>query len=352
MPKDVYNSHYEKLPNGEVRCIDDEIPFEIPSSWAWCRLRNIQYLLTDGTHNRPEYIEQGIPFVSVKDISQGHLDLSNTKYISLSSHKELSKRCNPQKGDLLISKVGTTGVPVIVDTDKPFSLFVSVALMKYFAAYTLPKFLIYLINSPLVQIQVTEHTRGVGNKNWVLNDIYNTLIALPPIAEQQRIVCRIEELVPIVDKYNKSQKELDILNVEISEKLKKSILQEAIRGRLVPQNPNDEPAEALLQRIKKEKERLVAEGKLKRKDLVESTIYRGDDNKYYEKCGNAVTCIDEEIQFDIPENWCWCRIGQVAEFINGLAFKPNEWETKGLPIIRIQNLSDANKQFNYTTKSV
>ena len=316
MPKDVYNSHYEKLPNGEVRCIDDEIPFEIPDSWMWCRLRNVQYLLTDGTHNRPEYVEQGIPFVSVKDISQGHLDLSNTKYISLSSHKELSKRCNPQKGDLLISKVGTTGVPVIVDTDKPFSLFVSVALMKYFAAYTLPKFLIYLINSPLVQIQVTEHTRGVGNKNWVLNDIYNTLIALPPIAEQQRIVCRIEELVPIVDKYNKSQKELDILNVEISEKLKKSILQEAIRGRLVPQNPNDEPAEALLQRIKKEKERLVAEGKLKRKDLVESTIYRGDDNKYYEQIGGKAIEVDSD--FDFPSTWKVVRLADICRLIDGV----------------------------------
>ena len=318
------NSHYEKLPNGEVRCIDDEIPFEIPDSWMWCRLRNVQYLLTDGTHNRPEYTEQGIPFVSVKDISQGHLDLSNTKYISLSSHKELSKRCNPQKGDLLISKVGTTGVPVIIDTDEPFSLFVSVALMKYFATYTLPKFLIYLINSPLVQTQVKEHTRGVGNKNWVLNDIYNTLIVLPPIAEQQRIVCKIDEMMPIVAKYNKSQKELDILNADISEQLKKSILQEAIQGRLVPQDNTEEPASELLKRIKAEKQKLVKEGKLKAKDITDSIIYKGDDNKYYEKCGNTLTCIDEEIIFDVPKGWELARLSNVAQIYTGNSISESE----------------------------
>ena len=335
------NSHYEKiLATGEVKCIDNEIPFEIPDSWMWCRLRNIQYLLTDGTHNRPEYTEQGIPFVSVKDISQGRLDLSNTKYISLSSHKELSKRCNPQKGDLLISKVGTTGVPVIIDTDKPFSLFVSVALMKYFATYTLPKFLIYLINSPLVQTQVKENTRGVGNKNWVLNDIYNTLIVLPPIAEQQRIVCEIDEMMPIVAKYNKSQKELDILNADISEQLKKSILQEAIQGRLVAQDSTDEPAIVLLERIREEKKKLVASGKLKKKDLTDSTIFKGDDNKYYEQIGGKCIDVTEEIPFDIPNSWEWCRLSQLARLITGTSYNKSDVCKDGIRILRGGNIQE------------
>ena len=337
------NSHYEKiLATGEVKCIDDEIPFEIPDSWMWCRLRNIQYLLTDGTHNRPEYTEQGIPFVSVKDISQGRLDLSNTKYISLSSHKELSKRCNPQKGDLLISKVGTTGVPVIIDTDKPFSLFVSVALMKYFATYTLPKFLIYLINSPLVQTQVKENTRGVGNKNWVLNDIYNTLIVLPPIAEQQRIVCEIDEMMPIVAKYNKSQKELDILNADISEQLKKSILQEAIQGRLVAQDSTDEPAIVLLERIREEKKKLVATGKLKKKDLTDSTIFKGDDNKYYEQIGGKCLDITQEIPFDIPNSWVWTRIKCIYQTSSGGTPEKGHPEYYGgtIPWVKVGDLSN------------
>ena len=235
--------------------------------------------MTDGTHNRPSYTEKGIPFISVKDISQGFLDLSNTKYISLSDHNVLAKRCNPQKGDILISKVGTTGVPVIVDTNEPFSLFVSVALIKFFPHYIAPQFFIHLINSPLVQLQVKEHTRGVGNKNWVLNDIYNTLIVLPPFSEQQRIIKKLEELLPLVEKYNSTQVVLDTLNDELNGLLKKSILQEAIQGKLVPQCDADEPASKLLERIKEEKRKLVKAGKLKAKDIVDSVIFKGEDNK-------------------------------------------------------------------------
>ncbi len=169
------NSHYE-LCGGVERCIDDEIPFDIPETWAWCRLGSILHKLTDGTHSTPKYQSDGVPFVSVKDISNGYLDFSTCKYISEKEHKELFTRCNPEYGDILLTKVGTTGIPVIVDSTNEFSLFVSVALLKFNKSLIFNEFLITLINSPLVQKQASENTKGVGNKNWVMRDIANTLI--------------------------------------------------------------------------------------------------------------------------------------------------------------------------------
>ena len=184
------NSHYEKL-DGVERCIDDEIPFEIPESWAWCRLGSILYKLTDGTHLTPKYVEAGVPFISVKDVSSGKLSFDSCKYISEKEHKELYERCNPEKGDILLTKVGTTGIPVIVDTDMKFSLFVSVALLKFDVKLLDAQYLKCLINSPLVQLQAAENTKGVGNKNWVMRDIANTLIVIPPTQEQHRIIEKI-----------------------------------------------------------------------------------------------------------------------------------------------------------------
>ena len=332
------NSHYEKFPDGTVKCIDDEIPFEIPQSWCWCRFSAIYRLLTDGTHNTPKYTESGIPFISVKDMSSGKLSFSNTKFISEEEHKILSARCCPEYGDLLISKVGTTGIPLIIDTDKEFSIFVSLALIKFFPNHIDSKFLIHLINSPLVQEQVKRDTRGVGNKNWVLTAISNTLLAIPPLVEQKRIVSKIEEIMPIADKYEKSQEALDRLNTEIYDKLKKSVLQEAIQGKLVPQDPNDEPASKLLERIKAEKTKLFKEGKLKKKDLVDSVIFKGEDNKYYEKTGKDIVDITENIPFDIPDSWSWCRLGTIFQHNTGKALNRADQKGKLLTYITTSNL--------------
>ena len=189
------NSHYEKL-DGIERCIDDEIPFEIPESWHWCRLGSILQKLSDGTHSTPKYQISGVPFLSVKDISSGMLDFSGCKYISESDHIELYSRCNPEYGDILLTKVGTTGIPAIVNTKDEFSLFVSVALLKFNQEHIYNRFLLYEILSPLVHKQAEENTRGVGNKNWVMRDIARTLIAIPPIKEQYRIVGLIETIFP------------------------------------------------------------------------------------------------------------------------------------------------------------
>ena len=182
------------------RCIDEGLPFEIPDSWAWCRLGSILQKLTDGTHTTPKYTEKGMPFISVKDISSGVLIFDDCKHISEAEHDELYSRCNPEFGDILLSKVGTTGIPVIVNTQESFSMFVSVALLKFNQDLIYNEFLVKLIQSPLVQKQAAENTKGVGNKNWVMRDIANTLIVLPPITEQHRIVEKIEELLPMISK--------------------------------------------------------------------------------------------------------------------------------------------------------
>ena len=177
----------------------NEILFDIPESWKLVYLGSVLNKLTDGTHKTPKYTTNGVKFVSVKDMSSGVLQLCNTKYIAASEHEELYARCDPARGDMLLSKVGTTGVPAIVDTDEPFSLFVSVALVKYNHDCIDETFLYYLLKSPLVQMQAADNTRGVGNKNWVLDAIAKTVVVLPPLAEQKRIVARLEELLPLCE---------------------------------------------------------------------------------------------------------------------------------------------------------
>ena len=290
-----------------MKCIDEEIPFEVPKGWEWCRFSSLYLSLTDGTHSTPKYTLSGVPFISVKDMSSGVIDFSNTKYISKEEHQKLSDRCHPQKGDLLLSKVGTTGIPAMVTTDREFSLFVSVALIKLIQCDINREFLVFMIQSPLVQEQAKENTRGVGNKNWVLSAVSKTLMVVPPLEEQGRIRNKLNLILSYVERYSSSQDKLDLLNANIVTDLKKSILQEAMQGKLVPQIAEEGTAQELLEQIKAEKQKLVKEGILKKSALNDSVVFRGDDNKYYEKIGKKCVDITEEIPFDLPDSWSWAR---------------------------------------------
>lgn len=174
-------------------------PFDVPPSWVWTSLDRIAYKLTDGAHHTPTYTAEGVPFLSVKDMSSGKLDFSDTRFISEEQHAELYRRCDPEAGDLLITKVGTTGVPVIVDTDEPFSLFVSVALIKAPWELISVEYLRLLVDSPFVRKQSADGTQGIGNKNLVLRTIGAFQIPLPPRAEQHRIVAKADELMALCD---------------------------------------------------------------------------------------------------------------------------------------------------------
>ena len=281
----------DKRTNSTINFL--EVPFDIPENWMWVTLGSILNKLTDGTHKTPRYTSTGVKFVSVKDMSNGFLSLENTKFISEEEHKELFARCNPEKGDLILSKVGTTGVPAIVDTTEPFSLFVSVALLKFDCECIDVEFLYYMLMSPLVQAQATENTRGVGNKNWVLDAIASTMVVLPPLSEQKRIVKKIKELLPYVDRYAASYEKLEQFNAKFPEDMKKSILQYAIQGKLVEQRSEEGTGEELYQQIQTEKQRLIQEKRIKKeKPLAEIS--------------------EDEIPFDIPESWKWVRWGNLS----------------------------------------
>ena len=213
-----------------------------------------------------------------------------------------------------MSKVGTTGIPALVTTDQEFSLFVSVALIKLTQNKFSNEFLVFMIQSPLVQEQAKENTRGVGNKNWVLSAVSKTLMVVPPLEEQKRIKNRLNIVLPYIERYSSSQDKLDLLNVNIVTYLKKSILQEAIKGKLVLQCAEEGTAKELLEQIKAEKQKLVKEGKLKKSALNDSVIFRGDDNKYYEQIGKKCLDITEQIPFEIPNSWTWARMGQVGDW--------------------------------------
>ena len=285
-----------------------EVPFDIPENWMWVTLGSILNKLTDGTHKTPKYTSTGVKFVSVKDMSNGFLSLENTKYISEEEHKELYARCNPEKGDLILSKVGTTGVPAIVDTTEPFSLFVSVALLKFDCKCIDVEFLYYMLMSPLVQAQATENTRGVGNKNWVLDAIASTMVVLPPLVEQKRIVAKIEELLPLVDRYATAYEKLEQFNAKFPEDMKKSILQYAIQGKLVEQRPEEGTGEELYQQIQTEKQRLIKEGKIKmEKPLPEIS--------------------EDEVPFEIPDSWRWCYVGDLFNHNTGKAMNSSAKKT-------------------------
>jgi type I restriction enzyme S subunit len=194
-----------------------QVPYELPASWEWCYLDDICTLITDGTHHTPTYTKNGIPFISVKDLSSGELNFSDTRFISDEEHNELIKRCHPEIGDVLLTKVGTTGIAVSINTRIKFSIFVSVALLKLVKNCTDTNYVTKLINSPLVKKYSSDGTEGVGNKNLVLRKIKAFLVPLPPLAEQQRIIAKIDQLMALCDHLEKqidaaNSKQTNLLN--------------------------------------------------------------------------------------------------------------------------------------------
>lgn len=183
----------------DVEQITGDIPFEIPSNWKWSTFGMAAIKITDGTHSTPNYVTSGIPFLSVKDISSGKLNFNNCKYITIEEHQNLYKRCDPKKNDLLITKVGTTGIPVIVDTNEEFSLFVSVALLRFDLDKYSIEYLKYIVSSRFIQNIIDENTKGMANKNWVIKEISKTPIPLPPLEQQRKIVNKIEECFNLID---------------------------------------------------------------------------------------------------------------------------------------------------------
>ena len=302
------NLHYEKFADGSVKCIEDEIPFELPEGWAWARFQSITSILTDGTHKTPKYSDEGYIFLSSRNVTSGRIDWDNIMYIPETLHQELYTRLAPKLGDILLAKNGTTGVAAIVDREEVFDIYVSLALIRIVENIIDPCYVLRAIGSSYIQDYFDSSLKGIGVPNLHLEHIRKTLLPIPPYSEQNRIVSRADLLLPLVEQIANDEKELQRL-VSAS---KSKILDLAIRGQLVSQNPDDEPTSVLLERIRAEKEELIRQGKIKR-DKRESIIFKGEDNSYYEKIGNEVCCIDEEIPFEIPDTWEWVRLENLCQ---------------------------------------
>ena len=289
---------------------EDEIPFKIPESWEWVRLDDVMDV-RDGTHDTPAYIPHGFPLITGKDFYNGFFELSKTQYISEKDYFEISKRSKVEIGDILFSMIGgNIGSQILITKENYFEMAIkNVALFKQYPSNSIDSRYLSLF----LDVRVN-HLKSIalgGAQSFVSLKLLRTyLFPLPPLVEQHRIVAKIEELLPKVEKYGKAQDELNKLNEELPERLKKSILQEAIEGRLVPQDPNDEPASVLLDKIRTEKKRLVKEGKLKKKDLEETPVS------------------EDEIPFDIPKGWEWHRIGYLANLYTGNSISKDVKESK------------------------
>ena len=309
------SSYYEKmLATGEVKCIDEEVPFEIPKGWEWCRLRDVIYPPKYGTSSKS--LSNGdVPVLRMGNIQDGEVVYDKLVF---SKNVEDNRKYLLQDGDLLFNRTNSAelvGKTAIFKGNRHVIYAGYLILLR--PIKTNSEYLNYIFSSPYVRSYCKEvKTIGVQQCNINAEKVSQLLVPIAPFEEQMRIADKIKEVLPSVDKYSISQYNLDLLNVSLSECLKKSILQEAIQGRLVPQIAEEGTAKELLERIKKEKQKLVKEGKLKKSALNDSVIFRGDDNKYYEQIGSEVSEI--ELPFEIPNSWSLARLNAVCQLTDGL----------------------------------
>ena len=310
------SSYYEKfLATGEVKCIDEEIPFEIPKGWEWVRLSHVTDIARGGSP-RPikEFLTDSIDGINWIKIGDTEKD---GKYINAAKERikkeGVSKSRMVHKGDFLLTNSMSFGRPYITNINGCVHdgwLVISPILNSFNQ-----DFLYNLLSSQFAYMQFAGKVSGAVVQNLNSEKVAMALFPFPSYAEQVRIVKKINKLIPHVEKYSETEKVLKTLDTNIFPKLKKSILQEAIQGRLVTQIAEEGTAWELLEQIRQEKQKLVKEGKLKKTALTDSIIYKGDDNKYYENDGNNVVCIDDEIPFEIPSSWQWVRLEHICSYI-------------------------------------
>ena len=340
------SSYYEKfLATGEVKCIDDEIPFEIPKSWEWSRVSSLFQI-------NPKVVAEDdtiAAFIPMEAISAGYG--SEFRYYEKKWKEIKSGYTSFADDDIAFAKITPCfqNRKSAIFKGLPNGIGAGTTELKILRTYgeTLNRwFVLYFLESPYFIDEAL--FKGTANQQRIIvGYLENKLFPIPPLAEQERIVAKIKLVMPIIDKYSKYQEHLNKMNTELNESLKKSILQEAIQGKLVPQVQTEGTAQELLAEIRKEKEQLVKEGKLKKSALTDSVIYKGDDNKYYEQVEKDVYDITEEIAFDLPNGWNWCRLKDIGSIFTGATFKKEEAITtrKGVRILRGGNISPFELKF-------
>ena len=317
------NSYYEKmLATGEVKCIDEEIPFDVPVGWEWCRLGELISYQNGYAYTSSELNKEckGMPVIKSGNLMTYEVVLKpNNDYVEKPSTKMLTSVIN--KGDLLMCLSSQSDNPeplgktAIYKANTPALLNQRVLKMRPWLAEML-EYMYYVINSEYFHYTVSHQGGGSAQANLKLGHVLSMLVPLAPLEEEVRIVDKITAIMPLVLQYETTFLKQEKLNIEINNRLKSSILQEAIQGKLVPQIAEEGSAQELLEQIKEEKRRLVREGKLKKSALNDSVIFRGDDNKYYEQIGSEVTEI--ELPFDFPSSWSIARLNAVCQLTDGL----------------------------------
>ena len=333
------NSYYEKFADGKVVCIDDEIPFEIPSGWELARFGSVMY--NRDSERIPLSVAKRSKLTKIYDYygASGVIDKVD-KYLF---NKDL----------LLIGEDGAN----LINRSKPIAY---IATGKYWVnnhAHVLDcidsifmQYICLYINS----ISLVDYVTGTAQPKMNQEKMNSILLPLPPHNEQKRILQKVDKIQPLFVRYEKNQSRLEALTKTLYINLRKSILQEAIQGHLVPQDADDEPASILLQRIKEEKQRLVKEGKLKKKDVVDSIIFKGDDNKYYEQVGRDTIDISNDILFDLPCSWQWVRFGQIVRMSIGKTPARGEvsyWSKATIPWVSISDMTNC-EHINKTKEKI
>ena len=305
-----------------MKCIEDEIPFELPEGWSWARLGTVCSKVTDGTHHSPNNYPIGeYKYVTAKNIKLNGIILEDITYVTAEVHKEIFSRCNPEFGDILYIKDGaTSGIATINTLHEEFSMLSSVALLK--PAYGIDNwYMCYAMQSPYFYTITRGNMKGVGITRITLNMLVSRLIPVPPLQEQKQISVKCRELISLSSNIENDKEFIR----QILSETKSKILDLAIRGKLVPQDPNDEPASVLLERIRAEKEELIKQGKIKR-DKKESVIFKGEDNSYY--------------GIHLPDSWDWASLREIALSISDGSHNPPPDNGSGIPLLSAANIND------------
>ena len=330
---------YEKVGKNEPICIADEVPFDIPESWEWVRLKTLTY-----NHGQKKPTSE-FCYIDIGSIDNKHQKLNEQETIVVPEKAASRARKIVNEGDILYSTVRPYLHNMCI-IDREFSreaiASTGFAVLKCCADYS-NEFLFYYMMSPDFDSYANDTANSKGVAYPAINDerLSMALVPIPPVSEQRRILKQLLEILPTIQMYDITHQRLEKLNDTFPAQLKKSILQDAVQGKLVLQDPADEPASALLERIRAEKEQLIKEGKIKR-DKHESVIFRRD-NSYYEKVDEIERCIDDEIPFEIPDSWEWTRMGTIVTLLSGTDFKPEEYNESGNGIPYITGASSLSK---------
>ena len=323
------NLHYEKFQDGSVKCIEEEIPFEVPEGWEWTRLGNLSSLIQYGLSNSAE--AQGTHrLLRITDIQDGKVNWKDVPFTTVENAENYLLR----KDDIVFARTGATVGKSFLVTELPFeSVYASYLIRIRLFDCISPSYLYQFFNSYCYWEQITDKSVGVGQPNCNGTSLKELFIPLPPLHEQKRIVPAANALLKYASVIESERASLQ----EIINLAKSKILDLAIRGKLVPPDPNDEPASVLLERIRAEKEELIRQGKIKR-DKKESFIFRGDDNSYYRYKNGKAVCIDDDLPYEVPNGWIWAILPEVVLFQEGPGILKKDFRDEGIPLIRISGL--------------